>query len=61
MLMVLPLLAPTSMDFSQEYGVIELFQMGRSNCKVPSQDSAILAGKSIESDFVDTFLCEVYD
>lgn len=58
MLMVLPLLAPTSMDFSQEYGVIELFQMGRSNCKIPTQDSTILLGKSIDHDLVDTYLCE---
>ena len=36
MLMVLPLLAPTEIDFSQEYGVRELFWMGRSNCKVPT-------------------------
>ena len=35
--------------------------MGRSNCKEPQKDSAILVGKSLESDLVDSFLCEVYD
>ena len=35
MLMVLPLLAPTVIDFSQEYGIRELFWLGRSNCKIP--------------------------
>ena len=32
MLMVLPLLSPTEIDYSQEYGLRELFWMGRSNC-----------------------------
>ena len=32
MLMILPLLTPTETDFSQEYGLRELFWMGRSNC-----------------------------
>ncbi len=32
MLMILPLLSPTENDFSQEYGLREIFWMGRSNC-----------------------------
>ena len=32
MLMILPLLTPTENDFSQEYGLREMFWMGRSNC-----------------------------
>ena len=32
MLMVLPLLSPTEIDYSQEYGLRELFWMGRSSC-----------------------------
>jgi hypothetical protein len=47
MLMVLPLLAPTTMDYSPEFGVIELFQMGRSSCKIPEPNSALLVGKSL--------------
>ena len=38
MLMILPLLTPTETDFSQEYGLREIFWMGRSNCitkKIP--------------------------
>jgi hypothetical protein len=31
-LMVLPLLAPTTIDYSQEYGMREIFWFGRSNC-----------------------------
>ena len=34
MLMVLPLLAPSTIDFSQEYGLREIFWLGRSNCEV---------------------------
>lgn len=33
MLMILPLLTPTQTDFSQEYGLREIFWMGRSNCQ----------------------------
>ena len=33
MLMILPLLTASETDFSQEYGLRELFWMGRSNCK----------------------------
>ena len=32
MLMILPLLTPTETDFAQEYGLREIFWMGRSNC-----------------------------
>ena len=32
MLMVLPLLSPTEIDYSQEYGLREIFWMGRSSC-----------------------------
>ena len=32
MLMFLPLLQPTETDFTQEYGLREIFWMGRSNC-----------------------------
>ena len=32
MLMILPLLAPTETNFTQEYGLREIFWMGRSNC-----------------------------
>ena len=32
MLMVLPLLTPTETDYAQEYGLREIFWMGRSNC-----------------------------
>jgi len=35
MLMVLPLLAPSEIDYSQEYGLREIFWMGRSNCVLP--------------------------
>ena len=37
MLMILPLLTPTETDFSQEYGLREIFWMGRSNCKTKKQ------------------------
>ena len=30
--MILPLLTPTETDFVQEYGLREIFWMGRSNC-----------------------------
>jgi hypothetical protein len=33
MLMILPLLTPTETDFAQEYGLREIFWMGRSNCE----------------------------
>ncbi len=33
MLMVLPLLSASEIDFSSEYGLRELFWFGRSNCK----------------------------
>ena len=32
MLMILPLLTPTETDFAVEYGLREIFWMGRSNC-----------------------------
>lgn len=32
MLMVLPLLSPSEIDYSQEYGLRDLFWVGRSNC-----------------------------
>ena len=35
--------------------------MGRSNCKIPTQDSTLLLGKSLDPDLVDTYLCEQYD
>ena len=38
MLMVLPLLSPTEIDYSQEYGLRELFWMGRSNCVKSAKD-----------------------
>ena len=41
MLMVLPLLSPTEIDYSQEYGLRELFWMGRSNC-VPQQETNLV-------------------
>ena len=37
MLMVLPLLSPTEIDYSQEYGLRELFWMGRSSCTKPQE------------------------
>ena len=33
MLMVLPVLSPTSIDYSSVYGLREIFMFGRSNCK----------------------------
>ena len=39
MLIILPLLAPSSIDYSQEYGIRELFWMGRSNCEIPTHSS----------------------
>ena len=33
MLMVLPLLSRSDIDFSEEYGMRELFWFGRSNCE----------------------------
>jgi hypothetical protein len=33
MLMVLPLLTHSEIDFSSEYGLREIFWFGRSNCK----------------------------
>ena len=35
--------------------------MGRSSCKIPEPNSAILAGKSLQPGVVDTFLCEQFD
>jgi hypothetical protein len=32
MLMVLPLLSPTSIDYSHLYGLREIFTFGRSSC-----------------------------
>jgi len=32
MLMVLPLLSPTSIDYSHLYGLREIFTFGKSNC-----------------------------
>jgi hypothetical protein len=45
MLMVLPLLAPTIIDFSQEYGLREIFWLGRSNCEIPTIN--ILTGETL--------------
>lgn len=56
MLMVLPLLAPSTIDYSQEYGIRELFWLGRSNCKIPTTNS--LTGLPLTPDEVNTFLCE---
>jgi len=56
MLMVLPLLAPSTIDFSQEYGIRELFWMGRSNCIVPTNNS--LTGEPLSPSEINTFLCE---
>lgn len=39
MLMVLPLLTYSEIDFSSEYGLRELFWFGRSSC-VPSSEDA---------------------
>jgi hypothetical protein len=39
MLMVLPLLTYSDIDYSQEYGMREVFWFGRSSC-VPSNDSS---------------------
>lgn len=56
MLMVLPLLAPTIIDYSQEYGIRELFWMGRSNCVIPATHH--LTGDILEPHEINTFLCE---
>ena len=56
MLMVLPLLAPTIIDYSQEYGIREIFWMGRSNCRLPSHNQ--LTGEALEAHEINTFLCE---
>lgn len=36
MLMVLPLLSPSELDYSQEYGMRNIFWAGRSNCNPPN-------------------------
>ena len=41
MLMILPLLTQSSTDFSQEYGLREIFWMGRSNCKTKYQQDEV--------------------
>lgn len=56
MLMVLPLLAPSIIDFSQEYGLREIFWLGRSNCEIPTINS--LTGEPLAPAEVQTFLCE---
>ena len=38
MLMVLPSLSPTEIDYTEEFGLREIFWMGRSNCKKPNPD-----------------------
>jgi len=59
MLMILPLLASSSIDYSQEYGIRELFWMGRSNCEIPTHSS--LTGELLAPNNVNTFLCEESD
>lgn len=56
MLMVLPLLAPSTIDFSQEYGIRELFWLGRSNCEIPTKST--LTGAPLAPSEINTFLCE---
>lgn len=38
MLMVLPLLSPSEIDYSQEFGLRELFWIGRSSCEPPADN-----------------------
>ena len=56
MLMVLPLLAPSTIDFSQEYGLREIFWLGRSNCEIPTINT--LTGELTAQGEISTFLCE---
>jgi len=42
MLMILPLLTQSETDFSQEYGLRELFWMGRSSCKTEKRPTELV-------------------
>jgi len=58
MLMILPLLTPTEQDFSQEYGLREIFWMGRSNCITQKKPDQIAIDYP---DYVDTYDIELED
>jgi len=58
MLMVLPLLSPSEIDYSSEYGLRELFWMGRSNCIKPAVASFDDKDVSRQQQFDNTsFFC----
>ena len=52
MLMILPLLAPTETDFAQEYGLREIFWMGRSNC-ITKDKTHVESTNALLPDYVD--------
>lgn len=58
MLMVLPLLSHSEIDYSQDYGLRDIFWVGRSNCQLPA--SKELPSQMMDSslDLIDNFFCE---
>jgi len=58
MLMILPLLSHSEIDYSQEYGLRELFWVGRSSC-VPTPLSQLPASLTdLQVDYQSHFFCK---
>lgn len=70
MLMILPMLTSSETDFSQEYGLREIFWMGRSNCKTKNPPNEFILSLPEHVDIHDiekpehemtSFYCDMTD
>ena len=61
MLMVLPLLSPSEIDYSQEFGLRELFWIGRSSCELPPTNNHPTALMDNDLDLIDHIFCAPQD